>query len=131
MHLFIYGPPGSGKSTIGKLLAEALNMPFLDLDVEIENAAGKSISEFMAEKGEAAFREMESRALQTSVAGIQKVIALGGGALLRDGNFALAQSKGQVIFLEVEPSILSERLKRMPTFVLYWLVTLKHPLSCF
>jgi 3-dehydroquinate synthase len=112
MHLFLYGPSGSGKSTTGKLLAGALNLPFFDLDAEIENMTGQSISRIMVEKGEAAFRELESSVLQMSVIGAEKVIALGGGALMCDRNRNLAQAKGQVIFLDAEPSILSARLEQ-------------------
>ena len=110
MQYFLYGPSGSGKSTVGKLLAEAFNLPFLDLDAGIENAAGQTIHQFMREKGEAAFRELEDEVLRKSVSGSEKVIALGGGTLLRSENRALVQTKGQVIFLDAEPSVLAARL---------------------
>ena len=54
--LFLYGPPGSGKSTLGKLLARRLARPFVDLDAEIEKAAGRSIPAIFAAEGEAGFR---------------------------------------------------------------------------
>jgi shikimate kinase/3-dehydroquinate synthase len=110
MFLFLYGPSGSGKSTTGKLLAESLNIQFLDLDAEIENITGQTISRFMDEKGEAAFREAEKRVLHKSINNAEKVIALGGGTLLDDDNRTLVKSKGPVIFLDADPSILTARL---------------------
>ena len=110
MHIFLYGPSGSGKSTVGKLLAQALDLPFLDLDTEIENVSGQTVSNFIIEKGEEAFRDIETNILNESIAGAEKVITLGGGALLRDENRTLAQTHGQVVFLEADLSILSMRL---------------------
>ena len=96
-HIFIYGPPGSGKTTVGKVLAANLELPFLDLDAEIEMNAGKSIPEIMTTQGEAAFRELESSALQQVITRGASVIALGGGALLRDTNRTCAESTGEVM----------------------------------
>ncbi len=110
MHIFLYGPSGSGKSTVGKLLAQALNLPFLDLDTEIENISGQTIPNFIIEKGEKAFRNIEAIVLNDSVNGTEKVIALGGGTLLRDENRTLVQTHGQVVFLDADLSILLERL---------------------
>jgi len=110
MHIFLYGPSGSGKSTVGKTLAAGLDMAFLDLDLEIETVLGQSISQFMNDRGEMAFRDSESNTLQKVVAGEEKVIALGGGALLRDENRTLAETAGQIVFLETDISTLVERL---------------------
>jgi len=110
MHIFLYGPSGSGKSTVGKLLAEILNLPWLDLDTEIERDYGQTIPTFMAEKGEKAFRDAETNILQNCLNGADKIVALGGGALLRDENRTLVETYGQVIFLETDLSILSTRL---------------------
>lgn len=112
MHIFLYGPSGSGKSTVGKVLAKSLNRSYLDLDAEIEIANGQSISQFMAERGEMAFRDLEKCMLQKAIEGEEKVIALGGGALLRDENRVLTESVGQVIFLEVDLFTLVERLEQ-------------------
>ena len=110
MHIFLYGPSGGGKSTVGKVLAHSLNLPFLDLDTEIETVIGRSISQYMAQQGETAFRDMESSMLQEAVDGEEKVIALGGGALLRDNNRMLSETIGRVILLEADLSTLVERL---------------------
>jgi len=112
MHVFLYGPSGSGKSNVGKVLANSLNLPFLDLDTEIETVIEMSITQYMTEQGEKAFRDAESGMLQKAVEGKEKVIALGGGALLRDKNRTLAESAGQVVFLETDLSTLVERLKK-------------------
>jgi shikimate kinase/3-dehydroquinate synthase len=112
MHIFLYGPSGSGKSTVGETLAEALSLQFLDLDVEIEIVLGQSISRFVTVQGEMAFRDAETDMLRKAVEGDEKVIALGGGTLLRDENRALAESTGKVFFLEAGLSTLVERLAK-------------------
>ena len=112
MHIFLYGPSGSGKSTVGKALAQALNLSFLDLDAEIESSIGKSISQFMTEQGESAFRDAETSSLQKVVDDVDAVIALGGGALLREGNRSLSESIGQVVFLDADLPTLNARLSQ-------------------
>jgi 3-dehydroquinate synthase len=110
VHTFLYGPSGSGKSTIGKLLAHSLDKPFLDLDAEIENSIGQTISDFITEKGENAFRDVETIILGKNINGTDKVFALGGGALLRTENQKLVQDKGKVVFLDADSSTLKKRL---------------------
>ncbi|HEX6034669.1 MAG TPA: shikimate kinase, partial [Anaerolineales bacterium] len=110
-HIFLYGPPGTGKSTIGKILARRLNLPFTDLDRVIETNAGMSIAQIMEGQGEPAFRELETAALKDTVGQVSdltnppdKVIALGGGALLREENRTLVEAHGNVILLMAELS---------------------------
>ena len=112
MHIFLYGSSGSGKSTVGNMLAQALNLPFVDLDAEIENAVGQTIPEFMTEQGESAFRDAETIALQKVCENVDAVIALGGGALLREENRSLAEATGQVILLNADLSVLTARLSQ-------------------
>ncbi len=109
-HIFLYGPPGTGKSTVGKKLAHNLKLPFVDLDRVIEANAGMSIPQIMEQQGEPAFRDLESAALKNFLAEKESVIALGGGALLRDENRAFAESNGKVVLLMAELSTLLERL---------------------
>ncbi len=119
-HLFLYGPPGTGKSTIGQLLAEKLRLPFIDLDRLIESQAGMSIPQIMEQQGETAFRELEASALKAlaptpSPSGRgESVIALGGGALLRGENRAIAEASGKIILLTAELDTLLERLSADP-----------------
>ncbi len=109
-HIFLYGPPGTGKSTVGKKIAQNLNLPFIDLDRAIEMNAGMSIPQIMERQGEPAFRDLESAALKNLLAEKERVVALGGGALLRDENRNFAESNGKVILLMAELSTLLERL---------------------
>jgi 3-dehydroquinate synthase len=120
-HLFLYGPPGTGKSTLGKLLARSLKLPFIDLDRVIETKAGMSIPQIMKQQGETTFRDLETAALKETVGHASsvtdpqdKVIALGGGALLREENRALAESNGKVLLLMAELPTLLERIQHEP-----------------
>lgn len=120
-HIFLYGPPGTGKSTIGRKLARSLQLSFVDLDRLIETKAGMSIAQIMEQQGEGSFREMETAALRETVGhatmfpdgtrAADKVIALGGGALLRHENSRFAESHGQVVLLMAELPTLLERMK--------------------
>ena len=116
--IFLYGPPGSGKSTVGKLLSKSLNVGFVDIDDEIEAQAGMPISQIMAERGELAFRDLETDTIEQvcgpdasgSVRPGWDVVALGGGALLREENRLRCEAVGDVIFLEMDFETLVSRL---------------------
>ncbi|MCK6568054.1 MAG: 3-dehydroquinate synthase [Chloroflexi bacterium] len=113
-HLFLYGPPGTGKSTIGRLLAKSLQLPFVDLDRIIETNAGMSIPQIMEQRGETAFRDMETAALKSLTAEKENVVALGGGALLREENRACAETNGKILLLMAELPTLLDRVQREP-----------------
>lgn len=102
--IYLAGFMGSGKSTVGRALADELGWSFVDLDEEIERASGKPISEMFAQDGEPAFREAETAALkkQTRVVGAGRplVIALGGGAFTREENFDLVSNHGVSVWLD-------------------------------
>lgn len=103
LKIVLTGFMGSGKSTIGQLLAKQLDLPFADLDQLIEQQAGRPIPELFAAEGEAAFRALERRLLQDVLARQESlVLATGGGALMgADAEQALADSSALVVFLDV------------------------------
>lgn len=116
-HIYLYGPPGSGKSTIGRLVAERLKMPFVDLDATIEAQAALAIPAIFTQRGESAFRDLESTALRQTAGGAPAVVALGGGALLRPENRELAERTGYVLCLEADYETLAGRIKEAPNGV--------------
>lgn len=98
-NIVLVGMPGCGKSSIGTLLAEKLDRPFLDADAEIEKAAGMPIPDFFKLYGEAAFRELESRVLAELGKRSGAVIATGGGAVLREENYAALHQNSTIVWL--------------------------------
>ena len=98
-NIVLVGMPGCGKSSIGTLLAEKLDRPFLDADAEIEKAAGMPIPEFFRLYGEPAFRELESRVLAELGKRSGAVIATGGGAVLREENYAALHQNSTIVWL--------------------------------
>ena len=113
-HVYLIGMPGSGKSSVGKALAERLQLPFVDLDEEIERDAGKTIVEIFRQDGEPAFRERERAALQRVSGGGPSVVACGGGAVLREDNQELIRSTGRVVWLHAPPAKLWQRIRLVP-----------------
>ncbi len=114
MHLYLYGPPGSGKSTIGQILARRLDLPFIDLDAFIECTAKRRVPDIFASEGEAGFRIREAAALDQVAHGPSSVIALGGGALLSEKNRALAESSGDILCFQADAATLEARVNRHP-----------------
>ncbi len=113
-HLFLYGPPGSGKSTIGRLLAVRLGLPFTDLDAVIVETAGRPIPQIFAEEGEPGFRAREKQALADMAARPRHIVALGGGALLNPECRALAEANGEVLCLACTLEALCHRIDNAP-----------------
>jgi shikimate kinase len=108
-NIVLVGPMGSGKSHVGRLLADRLGCAFTDVDARIEADAGLSIPAIFAAEGEAGFRARESRLLADTLSGHDQVIATGGGAVLDAGNRD-AMRTARVIYLQVE---LAEQLRRL------------------
>ncbi len=112
--IYLAGFMGSGKSTVGKALAEQLGWSFLDLDEEIERAQGVTIREIFENQGEEKFREIESAALSRVVdlvsRGQPKIVALGGGAFQREENRQLLSDHGVSIWLDCPFDVVSERV---------------------
>jgi shikimate kinase len=96
----LVGPPGSGKTTVGQALADALGVEFRDTDADVEATAGKPIKDMFVEDGEEAFRAAEERAVRTALDEHPGVLALGGGAVLSPRTRA-ALSGHPVVFLNV------------------------------
>lgn len=98
-NLVIIGMPGSGKTTVGRLLAQATGKIFVDVDEEIIRTAGMSISEIFAASGEAGFREIETSVLCKLGKGSGQVIATGGGCVTRPENYPLLHQNGRILRL--------------------------------
>lgn len=99
-NIVLIGMPGSGKSTIGKALAQTLNMAFVDTDEVIVEKAQTSIPEIFAKQGENAFRDLETDAIFEVCKNQHAVIATGGGAVLREENVKLLRQNGRIYFLD-------------------------------
>ncbi len=110
MRIYLTGFMASGKSTVGPKVAARLGCTFLDLDRLIVAHDGRSIPEIFAEADEAAFRTLETKALRQTADTDDLVVALGGGALVDDANRAFAQEHGLVIYLDVSPETVLERV---------------------
>ena len=100
-HVFLVGFMGSGKSTVGRLLADRLDLPFVDLDRAIESRAGMPVSEIFATRGEPGFRGLEHDELARLGDESRTVVACGGGVVVEDRCRALLKQLGSVVYLRV------------------------------
>ncbi|MBQ9193520.1 MAG: shikimate kinase [Bacteroidales bacterium] len=113
MIVALCGFMGSGKTTVGRILADALGCPFLDLDDLIVKKAGKSIPDIFAQDGEPAFRQLEARLLKQTVEKYGEstaVLSLGGGAVVAPASSALLHEKTVCIYLRATLETLQQRL---------------------
>jgi shikimate kinase len=109
-HIVLVGLPGSGKSTVGRMLAEQLQAPFVDVDAVIARKEGKPIIMIFAEQGEPAFRAMEQREVHAALdADASAVIAPGGGWAAQDGALASARGRAMVVYLKAKAETASKR----------------------
>ena len=113
MKIFLIGLPGSGKTTLGKSLAERLKLPFLDLDTELEKSEGQPIKAIFANRGENYFREIESSLLNAYCGEAEDfVMPTGGGTPCFNKNMEAMNKAGQSIFLDVTAAEIASRLKK-------------------
>ena len=111
--IVLVGPPGAGKTTVGRLLATRLGVPFRDTDQDVEATAGSSVSDVFVDSGEEHFRALEADAVARALAEHDGVLALGGGAVLsaatRELLVAYGRGGGTVVWLEVDLSSAAKR----------------------
>jgi shikimate kinase len=115
--LALVGLRGTGKTTVGRILAERLGLPFADADVELEVRAGRSIAAIFAEAGEPVFRDWEETTLAELTARGSLVLATGGGAVLREANRRRLKAFGRVVWLAADPEEIAGRLQAAPSGV--------------
>ncbi|MFM8272996.1 MAG: shikimate kinase [Gemmata sp.] len=114
-NIVLVGYRGTGKTTVGRLLAAKLGWTFADADEAVEAAAGKTITDIFATEGEASFRDREAAALAELCARSGHVIATGGGAILRETNRAALAAGGFVAWLVAAPETVWGRIQGDPT----------------
>jgi shikimate kinase len=112
--LYLVGFMASGKSTVGRALASELGWPFIDIDASIESEEGIPISQIFVDRGEAAFRDLETEAIRKCVesieAGNPSVVALGGGAFVQPRNWDLIENNGVTVWLDCPLDTIRQRL---------------------
>lgn len=108
--VYLVGMPGSGKSTVGPELAARLGVAFVELDAEIERAAGATVRDIFEHEGEARFRELEAGALIEAARRDPSVVSCGGGVVLEPANRITLRATGEVVFLSVPLEVLRERV---------------------
>ena len=108
-HIVLIGLPGSGKTTVGLLVAEPLHAGVVDIDSILNRKEGKPIAMIFAEKGEIAFREMERKEMEAALANQPAVIAPGGGWAAQPGALEIAKAAGYVIYLKTRPETAAAR----------------------
>lgn len=113
--IVLVGLMGVGKTTVGRRLANRLSLPFVDADHEIEAAAGMSVAEIFDRFGEPYFRDGERRVIRRLVDGKPKVIATGGGAFIDGDTRALILAEAIAVWLDADPDVLAERVRRRDT----------------
>ena len=112
MILSLIGYRATGKTTVARLLAERLGVPWADSDCEIERQAGKTIAQIFADEGEAVFRDFEARVLWELCQSEDLVLATGGGAILRAETRQLLRQSGPVLWLTATPETILRRMQQ-------------------
>lgn len=113
-NVILIGPRGAGKTVSGTQLARRLHRLLMDTDAEIESRAECSVREFFQQRGEEAFRDLESRVIAEACAGRRQVISVGGGGVLRERNRTLLRDAGACFWLDAPAHVLMERVQSDP-----------------
>ena len=108
--IVLIGPPGSGKSSVGKALSRKLSRPWIDTDTEVESRAGKKISEIFLEDGEATFRALERDVVDQVMGSEAAIVSLGGGSVLNEVSQKRITTAKEVVFLDVSISNAAPRV---------------------
>jgi shikimate kinase len=112
--VYIVGFMGSGKTTVGRLLADRIGWKFVDLDEEIENHEQRSVAAIFDQGGEAEFRRIEHQLVRQHVRSVEcgkpMVIALGGGTFVQPDNFALLENNGVTVWLDCPLEVIEKRV---------------------
>ncbi|QQR79306.1 MAG: shikimate kinase [Deltaproteobacteria bacterium] len=111
--IILTGFMGTGKTAVGEQLSQKLGCPFLDTDVMVEKATGKTIPEIFEKQGEPAFRELEKKMLKKALENEMIVISTGGGAVMDSDNRTLMKEKGFIIALSASPEVILERVSQV------------------
>lgn len=112
MKLILIGYRAAGKTTIGRLLAEKIGLPFIDTDKLIENEAGMPLADVIQEEGWTGFRKRETKAVMSLGERGVCVVATGGGVVLSRANTDMLKKEGMLIYLKADPGDIIERLKK-------------------
>jgi len=110
MNIVLIGFRGTGKSTVGRLLAKRLERDFIDSDKHIENSTGKTIKRIFEDDGEKGFRKIEADTIAELCEEDNKVISAGGGAVLKEENTRNLKGNGFLVLLEATPEIIYNRI---------------------
>ncbi|MCU0454331.1 MAG: shikimate kinase [Bacteroidetes bacterium] len=118
--IFLTGFMGSGKSTIGPILANTLGYDFVDVDRLIEAKAHARVVQIFERDGEQRFRELEHEVLQEVAARDHCIVSLGGGTIANEQNFSLIRENGIIVYLRLEPDEIYQRVHHRPDRPLLW-----------
>ncbi len=110
MNIVLIGFRGTGKSTVGKLLAKRLERDFIDSDKYIESSTGKTIKSIFEDDGEEGFRKIEADTIAVLSKADNKIISVGGGAVLKEENIRNLKDNGFLVLLEATPEIIHNRI---------------------
>jgi shikimate kinase len=112
MNIVLIGFRGTGKSTVGRLLAKRLERDFIDSDKQIESSTEKTIKSIFEEDGEEGFRKIEAGTIAELSKADNKVISAGGGAVLKEDNVRNLKDNGFLVLLEATPEIIHNRIEQ-------------------